>query len=233
MFEPIFEVPVHAVISIVTKGEFGNSVINAIELPQTEGVDLQPLTFQEATHQRLSDSDLVFVIADELSPEEWAKIYQPTQTLIVVVGCSAPTLPVPGNSCFIKESSVQLCSKAISSVMNIVWGSGLIQVDFAGIKYALEKCESGSVVGYVSSMLAEDVTGELLKQFYDKGMLLEDAKGILINLVMHPESDFFDINKVTDKLFEVVSEDAYIAIGTTIDFTLEKDKIDLCMIAVM
>lgn len=235
MFELMVEEPVYTVISIVTKGAFGKKVANTLTLPRVEHVDVKYFDIEEVTSENLSGSHLVFVIADEMNKEEWESIYQAQQSIfLVVAGCETPVFPAPQDCCFINEKSELLCSKALSSIMAVVWGRGLIELDLADVRDILGKYETRSVIGYVHSESAEDATQELLKQFYDKAMLLEDAKGILINLVIHPESGFLDINKVTDKLFEVVSDDIHMAIGVTADFTLlEKDKIDLCMIAVM
>nr|WP_314741132.1 hypothetical protein [uncultured Haemophilus sp.] len=235
MFEPIFEEPVYTVISIITKNAFGKKVASTLTLPRVEHVDVRYFDFGEVTSENLSGSHLVFVIADEMNKEEWEKIYQAQQSIfLIVAGCGTPVFPIPQDCCFINEKSELLCSKTLSSIMEVVWGRGLMELDLADVRAILGKYETRSVIGYVHSELPEDAIQELLKQFYDKAMLLEDAKGILINLVIHPESGFLDINKVADKLFEVVSEDVHIAIGVTADFTsLEKDKISLCMIAVM
>lgn len=232
MFESDFEPPL-AVISIVTKGDFGKTVANAITLPSTEDLGIQYFSIQEITPKLLSDSDLVFVVADKLSQEEWAKIYQPTQTLIITVGCSAPISPVPDNSFFINESSVKLCSKTISSIMNAIWGEGLFQVYFADIIYILAKCGDVGFSSHVPTVLVENAAIEALKQLSDKPILLQDIKGVLVNITGNDKLELYEIEAIVSKLLEELNKDVDIIIAALFEPTIEDNKVDLNVIWVV
>lgn len=223
MFEPIFEEKIIPVISIVAKGEFGVRVVNSLMYP----AEIYCLKFEEL--EDLSKNDMTFIVADKLNEEEWAKIRRATSNPIVVVGCSMPE-EVEFDSCSFNETSTELCSKIIKSIIDILTQEGLVDIDFADIHRILFECGKHAKAGYAENMLAKDATRKILNQLGDKSVSLDKAKGVLINIVAGEQLEFKEVDLITQTIIKKTNQEATIIFGTRFDANKSGKELDLSVV---
>lgn len=137
MFATIFQEQYDYFSSLIIKGEFGNKVVNNLA-SLIGNVGFNILKLEEVTD--LSDNVITFVIADNLTETEWVKIRSATSSTIFVIGCASPVQEPQADSCFICETSPELCIQTLISMMKLIGGDGLVMTDFADIRHVLIEC---------------------------------------------------------------------------------------------
>ena len=175
MFEPIFEEQNDYFCSLIIKGEFGNKVVNNLASP-IGNVDFNILKLEEVTD--LSDNVITFVIADNLTETEWVKIRSATSSTIFVIGCASPVQEPQADSCFICETSPELCIQTLISMMKMIGGDGLVMTDFTDIRHVLIECGQQNHVIYIESTHPEEVIERVLKHLSSKSIALDQVKGM-------------------------------------------------------
>lgn len=223
MFEPIIEER-SAVISIITKGEFGGKVARGLDL---EGLEISNLKFEAL--ETLPHNDLVFVIADEISAEEWVKIRKATPDPIVAVGCAIPE-ETEFDSCAILETSVESCHQTLQAIIGAISREGLVNIDVADVKRVLTLYGKQGTAAYAQSMLAAEAAESTLKQLVDKGASLAQVKGALINIIAGEELNPLDVNVITQTFVEKLNDEAMIVFGSTLDMNKSGKELDLSVI---
>ena len=229
MFETIFQEQYDYFGSLIIKGEFGNKVVNNLA-SLIGNVGFNILKLEEVPD--LSDNVITFVIADNLTEAEWVKIRSATSSTIFVIGCASPVQEPQANSCFICETSPELCIQTLISMMKMIDGDGLVMTDFADIRHVLIECGQQNHVIYIESTHPEEAIERVLKQLSNKPIALDQVKGILLNMVIGEdfEFSFSNIDTIITRVAAEVSETTLVIFGTTFDVNKQGQELGLNMI---
>ncbi|WP_109077870.1 hypothetical protein [Aggregatibacter kilianii] len=180
-------------LSIIKKGEFGEQVASYINLnllyDEHEGY-LKPqfYSIDKITDTILTNSDLVFVLSDELTKEEWEKIANSVSSFVIVFGCTNPSPEMNFNGCFIDSSSIELCSKVAEAIINSSWAAFSHPLMYADLYYFFTTYGKTNFAVHVNAS-SEDVVNELLKQLSEKNMPLERATGLFLHIAKSKTAD--------------------------------------------
>ena len=191
-------------------------------------VDFNILKLEEVTD--LSDNFITFVIADNLTETEWVKIRSATSSTIFVIGCASPVQEPQADSCFICETSPELCIQTLISMIKMIGGYGLVMTDFTDIRHVLIECGQQNHVIYIESTHPEEAIERVLKQLSSKSIALDQVKGILLNMVIGEDFEFSNIHTIIEGVTAEVSETTSVIFGTTFDVNKQGQELDLNMI---
>lgn len=231
MFETIFQKQYDYFGSLIIKGEFGNKVVNNLA-SLIGNVGFNILKLEEVTD--LSDNVITFVIADNLTEEEWVKIRSATSSTIFVIGCASPVQEPQADSCFICETSPELCIQTLISMMKMIGGDGHVMADFTDIRHVLIECGQQKHVIYIESTHSEEAIERALNQLSNKPIALDQVKGILLNMVIGEDFEFSNIytiiHTIIARIEEEVSETTLVIFCTTFDVNKQGQELGLNMI---
>jgi cell division protein FtsZ len=128
--------------------------------------------------------------------------------------------------------SNNILKQAIKGIADIIAKPGLINVDFADIKTIMK--DMGMAVMGTGSASGQDRSRVAALQAINSPLLenanITGAKGVLINVAGNKDLQLQEISDAATMIYEMVSEDANIILGSVIDDSLQ-DEIVVTVIA--
>lgn len=152
-------------------------------------------------------------------------IVVPNQRLLQVVDPKISMLDAFG-------LSNSVLKQAIKGISDIILRPGLINVDFADVK-AVMKDMGMALMGTAFASgenRAEEAARAAISSRLLENVSIEGARGVLINISGAKDLGLHEINAAASVVYELVSEDANIILGSVIDETLG-DQIMITVIA--
>lgn len=128
--------------------------------------------------------------------------------------------------------SNDILKQAIKGISDIITRSGHINVDFADVRSIMK--DMGMAIMGTGRATGQDrakkaalaaITSPLLEN-----VSIEGAKGVLINITGNTDLGLYEINEAASTVYDLVSEDANIILGSVIDTDLQ-DEIMVTVIA--
>jgi len=128
--------------------------------------------------------------------------------------------------------SNDILKQAIKGISDIITRSGHINVDFADVRSIMK--DMGMAIMGTGRASGQDrakkaalaaITSPLLEN-----VSIEGAKGVLINITGNTDLGLYEINEAASTVYDLVSEDANIILGSVIDADLQ-DEIMVTVIA--
>ena len=128
--------------------------------------------------------------------------------------------------------SNNILKKAIKGISDIILKTGHINVDFADIRTIMKDMGVAIMGTGVASGpdRAKMAAYEAMNSPLLESMTIQGAKGVLINITGSSNLELQEINEAASLVYEMVSEDATIILGSVIDDTMG-DSISITLIA--
>jgi len=125
-----------------------------------------------------------------------------------------------------------ILKKAIKGISDIILKTGHINVDFADIRTIMKDMGVAIMGTGVASGpdRAKIAAYEAMNSPLLESMTIQGAKGVLINITGSSNLELQEINEAASLVYEMVSEDATIILGSVIDDTMG-DSISITLIA--
>ena len=109
----------------------------------------------------------------------------------------------------------------IRSLWKLLTQTGIINLDFADLRHLVENsggaCNFGYGEGEGSNKAIEAIADILRSPLLERGKLLEEAGGILVNMVGGADMTLLDVQMVMSKLTSITRSDTRIFMGATVD----------------
>ena len=116
---------------------------------------------------------------------------------------------------------------AIKGISNIITRPGLINVDFADVRSVMK--DMGMAIMGTGRCSGEDRAKQAAIQAISSPLLenmsIQGARGVLINITGNKDLGLREINDAASVIYELVSEDANIILGSVIDAEVGNDVI--------
>ena len=123
--------------------------------------------------------------------------------------------------------SNKVLEQAIKGISNIIMRPGLINVDFADVRFVMK--DMGMAIMGTGRCSGEDRAKQAAIQAISSPLLenmsIQGARGVLINITGNKELGLREINDAANVIYELVSEDANIILGSVIDEAVGSDVI--------
>ena len=179
----------------------------------TIAIVTKPFAFEGARRQKYADAAL-----KELQDIVDTLIVVPNQKLVEIADPNISML-----SAFALSNDI--LKHAIKGISDIITKAGHINVDFADVRaimkdtgYAIMGTAIASGPDRARQAALQAISSPLLENASVKG-----AKGILINITGNEKLELQEINKAATLIYEMVSPDANIILGSVIDNSLGDD----------
>ncbi len=128
--------------------------------------------------------------------------------------------------------SNDILKQAIKGISDIITRSGHINVDFADVRAIMK--DMGMALMGTGKASGQDRAKKAALQAISSPLLenvsIEGAKGVLINITGNTDLGLFEINEAASVVYDLVSEDANIILGSVIDADMG-DEIKVTVIA--
>lgn len=115
--------------------------------------------------------------------------------------------------------SNDILKQAIKGISDIITKSGHINVDFADVRAIMK--DMGMALMGTGKASGENRAQEAAKKAISSPLLenisIEGAKGVLINITGNTDLGLYEINEAASLVYDLVSEDANIILGSVID----------------
>jgi cell division protein FtsZ len=186
----------------------------------TVAVVTRPFPFEGPKRMRAAEEGM-----RELSEHVDSLITIPNEKLLSVLGKNATLL-----TAFSAANDVLL--GAVQGIAELITSPGIINVDFADVRTVMS--EMGMAMMGTGGATGENRAREAAEKAI-RSPLLEDidlhgARGILVNITAGPDLSIGEFNDVGATVQEFASQDATIAVGTSIDMEMT-DELRVTVVA--
>ncbi len=128
--------------------------------------------------------------------------------------------------------SNDILKQAIKGISDIITKSGHINVDFADVKTIMK--DMGMALMGIGRASGENRAREAAEKAISSPLLenisIDGAQGVLINITGGPDLGLYEINEAASMVYDMVSEDANIILGSVIDQNMN-DELMVTVIA--
>ncbi|MFH1831269.1 MAG: cell division protein FtsZ, partial [bacterium] len=181
----------------------------------TIAIVTKPFDFEGKRRQSIANNSI-----EQLKKAVDTLIVVPNQRLLEIVDAKISML-----NAFALSNDI--LNQAIKGISDIITKPGHINVDFADVRTIMK--DMGMAIMGTGRASGPDrakkaalaaITSPLLEN-----VSIEGAKGVLINITGNTDLGLYEINEAASAVYDLVSEDANIILGSVIDTSLENDII--------
>lgn len=240
-------------VHIFARGEFGKRVLSGMSLPQTNSLAIKYLENDAPAPQILEKTDIVIEIDEQFNHTLTTQTEHQAEMIFFMGGTAplcqtifqsfktkmtffigGPTSNTKGiiqkkeHCYFVHSNSIEDYRLLISTIINMLYSPGLINVDCADIKYIFNNGTLGFVSGCCVkrkkdvSNRAEFAAKETISQLRRQSLILEQAKSCLICITSGMDLGFDEFVQISEIFGDVIGEDTTMVTGCALDVDLEE-----------
>lgn len=239
-------------VHIFARGEFGKYVLSGMSFPQTNSLAIEYLENDAPAPQILEKTDIVIEIDEQFNHTLTTQTEHQAEMIFFMGGTAplcqtifqsfktkmtffigGPTSNTKGiiqkkeHCYFVHSNSIEDYRLLISTIINMLYSPGLINVDCADIKYIFNNGTLGFVSGCCVkrkdvSNRAEFAAKETISQLRRQSLILEQAKSCLICITSGMDLGFGEFVQISEIFGDVIAEDTTMVTGCALDVDLEE-----------
>jgi len=132
------------------------------------------------------------------------------------------------------ETSDAIVGAGIHGLWRVLTQTGVMNLDFADVRQLAERSGGSCAFGYSEGVgparVATALKGLLDSPLLDKGRLLSQASGILVNITGGPDLTLADVHGIMGQISSMVRPGAHVFMGAIIDSSA-REKVGLTVLA--
>lgn len=216
-------------VHIFARGKLGKHVLSGMSLPQTNSLAIEYLENETPAQRMLPKVDMAIEIAEQFHPTMTEKTEYQADMMIFIGGTtphSKGIIQKEEHCYFVHSHEIEDYRLLITTIINMLYSPGLINVDLADIKSVLNEGTYGFIAksryqGESSSIRAETVAKEVIAKLKKQSLCLEQAKSCLICITSGMDLAFDEFIQISEIFGEMMGEDTTIVTGCSLDADLE------------